>query len=251
MTHRALLLIALLAGCEDDTGPDDAAVMDGGSDAGADAGTDGGIDADVVDAGSDGGESCGDAAFDAYAPDPVVDEHDCPLRTPRTRLPIACEEGFLATADEIDHVCTLTLDGHDLLVYVQADPTGVIAAARFAPLYEDVRAWVYDNATGMTTMVEGAYDYGYGHHNDFIDVHIDGQHYRYNHSSFGHGFRACAPPDCVQKLDAGGTVVDDGCQQTVEMWRTHPEVCVALTEPVVPSLMDTFERCDGDPYATP
>jgi hypothetical protein len=249
MSYRALLLIAVLGGCGDDTGPDDAAVMDGGADAGVDAGSDGGVDAGLDATTEDASASCGDAAHDAYAPDPVVDEHDFPLRTPRRGLPIACEEGYLATADEIDHVCTLTLDGHDLLVYVQADPTGVIAAARFAPLYEDVRAWVYDNATGTTTMVEAAYDYGFGHHNDFIDVHVGGQHYRYYHSSFGHGFRACAPPDCVQKLDAAGTVIDDGCQQAVETWRTHPEVCVALREPVVPPLMDTFERCDGDPYA--
>ncbi|MCC6874951.1 MAG: hypothetical protein IT378_11655 [Sandaracinaceae bacterium] len=199
------------------------------SDAGADAGADAGSDAAAIDAGPG--------------------EYGFPLRVPTTLElsctvdPFTCPTGTL-TAEQMDHVCTLHLDGHDLVLYVQADPTAQNPLG-FGAVYGDVVGYAYDRTTMMTTTIVAAYDFGGGHHNDFLDATIGGQRYRFYHSSFGFGFRACQPPDCVQKLDASGTVTDDGCTSA----RLHPEVCVRLTGTTIPPLTDTFERCPGDPNA--
>ena len=74
---------------------------------------------------------------------------------------------------------------------------------------------------------------------------IDGTSYRYYHSSFGFGWRRCQPMDCVQELRSDG-VVDDGCTPA----RTRPIVCVEIAEDgTEPALLDTFEKCLGDPDA--
>ena len=67
----------------------------------------------------------------------------------------------------------------------------------------------------------------------------EGSRFTWDHSTFGFGFRACQPPDClrVEEEDA----FEDGCSPE----RTLPEICVAVVDPV-PPLVDTFAPCAGD-----
>lgn len=206
-----ILLCCLLAACSGGPAPVE--------DAGRDSGT--------RDAGADGG----------------TDERGFPLRTPSqvtlscTVDPFVCPTGTF-DAEQIDHVCTLRLQGQDLVLYVQADPTAQ-SPFGFGAIYGEARGWVWDNSARTTSRVDVQYDYGGNHHNDFIDATIGGRHYHWDHSEYGVGFRACAPPDCVQERDASGAILDNGCMPA----RTHPEVCVRLTEAAIPPLVDTFTGC--------
>jgi hypothetical protein len=166
------------------------------------------------------------------------------LRTPRERS-IACEadagcpqDGTLEFTDE-DVVCTFTIDGRDDVVYLQATPTQQLATGSFVllPIFE-ARAFLSSNNV-VTELTGATYDYGGGHHNDFYRFNLDGEAFTYNHSSYGFGFRACQPVDCVQR--EGGDADIDGCRPA----RTLPEACITVGNPM-PALTDTFARCNGD-----
>ena len=81
--------------------------------------------------------------------------------------------------------------------------------------------------------------------NDSILFEWEGTGYKLYHSSFGFGWRACHPPDCVQVQDAmGGSVTEDGCTKE----RTIPAICKQVKQDgTIDALTDTFEPCDGDP----
>jgi hypothetical protein len=173
-----------------------------------------------------------------------------PLRTP-TNETVACEIDEFSCPDgsaslrQVDYACTLTTGGQDAVVFVRANPTAVHEFGY--GLYDDVHGWVHDNASDTTECADAAFDYGGGHNNDSFDITVGGTTVRYFHSSFGFGYRACQPPDCVQILDADGLVVDDGCTPD----RSHPEACVAITDASLAlPIEDAFARCQGDPNGT-
>lgn len=50
--------------------------------------------------------------------------------------------------------------------------------------------------------------------------------------------------DCLQLLEGGGLVTEDGCTKE----RTLPVTCVQVADDgTVPELVDTFAPCPGDP----
>lgn len=203
-----------------DAGPSDGGTSDGGHDDDADGG-----------------------AEDAGPPDPGIEnEWGFAMRTPGLhRLP--CEGGEFSCPSETfdafdkDYVCTLSVDGHDAVVYVRATPTSVNTGGFPFAVYDDVKGFVAEG--DAIVEVPATYDYGGNHHNDFLSITLEGVRYTWDHSSYGYGFRACAPPDCLKREE--GTDFTDGCQPE----RTLPEACIAVTDPL-PALVDTFAPCPGD-----
>ena len=123
--------------------------------------------------------------------------------------------------------------------YFRFDP---VDPGEFYPLYESAGAWL--SVDNLVSPIAASYDYGGRHHNDEITAEIEGASWRFAHSSYGFGFRVCQPMDCLQRLDAGGAVVEDGC--TVE--RTLPIACVPVdADGTHGALSDTFAPCPGDP----
>ncbi len=140
-----------------------------------------------------------------------------------------------------DFGCTLRAGGNNAVVYVQATPTGAFEGGLAStPTFANVRGWLHDRNTMTTREVTATYEWGGGHHNDFFDLTVGTQHFRYYHSSFGFGFRKCQAVDCVQIRTAGGDVSEDGCTEA----RTLPEICVEITNTTFPALSsDTFVPC--------
>lgn len=144
---------------------------------------------------------------------------------------------------DADHLCTFAHGDTFGQVYVQASASGCEGAGFPSPVFEVVGAWISIDGK-ISALNSAAYDWGGNHHNDFLDFSWDGKSYRYYHSSFGWGWRACQPMDCMQVLGAGDTIVEDGCTKD----RTLPVTCVLIgSDGSVPPLTDTFEPCAGDP----
>ncbi len=216
-----VLFAASAAACAPPTPVDDAGAADGGS--GGDAGPrDGGF---IGDAGA------------------IANEWGFAMRVPQSRALPCADEGMCPdgtyNAPDVDHVCTLSVGGHDAVVYVAATPTGIGGTFFPLPIYDDVHAYLVEGGGAVVALTDAAYDYGGNHHNDFFSVVVEGARYTWDHSSYGFGFRACQEPDCV-KIEADGGLVD-GCQPT----RTLAEACILVAEPL-PPLVDDFETCPGD-----
>lgn len=221
-----------------DAGPLDGGTTDGGT-ADAGPGDTGPDDAGTTDGG--GGDAGSDAAQDAGLPEGFE------IRIPGSNE-ITCPGvgGGTETFDQpdADHVCTFAHGGSFGQLYVQASASGC-APGGFGgtPIYDVVGAWMAMDGK-VVSLAEPGYDWGGNHHNDFITFSWGGTKYKVYHSSFGWGWRACQPPDCMQVLSSGGAVVEDGCTKD----RTLPVVCVLVeADGTVPPLVDTFEPCEGDP----
>ena len=143
------------------------------------------------------------------------------------------------TARDVEFMCTLSIDGHDAVVYLRATPTGIAAGGMFPlPVYDDVQAFVLEG--DVITEATATYDYGGNHNNDYFSVTLGDVRYTWDHSSYGYGFRACQPPDCLKREQ--GLDFTDGCQPD----RTLAEACIEVTNPL-PALVDNFQLCAGDP----
>ncbi|MBN1771321.1 MAG: hypothetical protein JXB32_08680 [Deltaproteobacteria bacterium] len=95
----------------------------------------------------------------------------------------------------------------------------------------------------VVPLAEATYDHGGNHHNDSLLFSHGGRSFQAYHSSFGFGWRCCQPMDCLQLLDAAGTVLEDGC--TCD--RSIPAVCVQVRpDGTWTALVDTFAVCAGD-----
>jgi len=193
---------------------------------------------DASDAADTGDTTDADAPVD-------VDDYGFHIRVPQVRsVPSEDFEGTIRVVDQmdIDHVCRLTVDGVETFLYVQADP---IRCRDFGGCEYRVTGAFTTRASGPVNapLAGVSYDFGGNHHNDWITLPATEGTLKIYHSSFGFGWRACHPPDCVQVL-AGDTVIEDGC--TPE--RTRPAVCVLIgADGSEPPLVDDFAPCAGDP----
>lgn len=145
---------------------------------------------------------------------------------------------------QLDYLCTLNAAGTSTYVYVRLDQTGTKSVGiATIPVFTPVLAKISVNGT-VTDLANATYDYGGGHHNDSLQFDDQGKSYRYYHSSFGFGFRACQPMDCVSLYAQGGTTpTTDGCTSA----RALPEVCVPIkADGTHDPLKDTFKKCQGD-----
>lgn len=210
---------------------------------GDDSGSDAGVrDAEVQDSGLPDAQMRDAAISDAGHGD---EAYGFQLRVPVTRtVPCVGEGGFCPDGSiefpDRDFVCTLKYQAIDAYLYVQASPT--IYVGFMGPGFETVGAWLSDGVTAEP--VTASYDWGGGHHNEAIVLDLPSQRFQYWHSSFGFGFRACHPPDCLDVYQPGSAdLVESGCSPE----RSLPIICVAVTETgALPPLVDTFETCPGD-----
>ncbi len=170
------------------------------------------------------------------------------IRAPEERT-VTCSGGDPSFTDpalliDEDYICTFVHDAVEGHVYVQATPTDCMQLMGAVPTTFEATGWL--SIDGVTTPLEELlYDHGGNHLNNTVEFALDGQHYRYAHSSIGFGGRSCQPMDCLQVFEADGTtLVEDGC--TVD--RTLPIVCAPVEAAgVLPLLEDTFAPCPGDP----
>lgn len=187
-------------------------------------------DAGMKDAG--GGEDAG-----------LTQRYGFTFRVPQERVVpctgMYCNHDGGTAARDVDYLCTLSFNGRHEYVYVQATPTQF--REFFGYVYEVASAWHSDGTTAGS--VPAVYNYGGNHNNDTVTITLDDYQFRYNHSTFGFGFRACQPPDCLEVYHAAdGGEVQNGCLDD----RALPEICVqVLTDGVVPELVDTFHWCRG------
>jgi len=243
MSRRLLALLALSAALAA------ASTSCGGSDPAPDAGlpSDASIrDATVPADAGPGLDATSSADVGPGLDAAPVDERGFAIRVPQERtIPGKDFQGnpITAKAWDIDYVCTFRYGAADGFVYVRADAVEdrLMGGGR---IYATRGGWM-SFAKVVTAAQNPSYDYGGNHHNDSVDVDYQGKTFRYYHSSFGFGWRSCLPPDCLQVLQ-GLTVIEDGCGAD----RKLPVVCVEVDhDGKVAPLVDTFQKCLGDPNA--
>ena len=141
---------------------------------------------------------------------------------------------------DADWLCTFE-DGDALgQIYVQATAVSCMVLMSAVPTYEVQLAQIAMDGT-LSALQNAAYDSGGNHQNNWLSFDYSGKTYQYDHSSFGAGWHACHPMDCLRITENGAT--DDGC--TCD--RTHPVVCVPIqADGTHAELIDTFEVCAGD-----
>ncbi len=203
----------------------------------------GGAGCDPVAEGEGEGDAGGEGEGEGPVGDVVDNDHGFDMRTPISHeLPCDGDEfscpDDTSVAREVAYVCSLG-QGVDGVVYVHARPTSIDTTGFPVAIYDDVRGFL--SRDGVVSVVDAAYDYGGNHNNDFFSVAVDGVRYTFDHSSYGFGFRACQPPDCLKIEDGAGGFVD-GCNPD----RTVAEACVEVKNPL-PALVDNFAICNGDP----
>lgn len=246
LVGSSLLSLVLLVACsgdpEDDAGPADAAHDGGLQDLGpSDGGTDAGaLDAAPTDAGDagegdtgtlDGGRPDGNLAFGFELRAPLL--HQVPCSGPGCPAPSV-------EAEEIDYVCDLRYGALDHYLYVQARPVSYVGFMGYN--YEVDGAWISDGTTA--TPITAVYNFGGNHHNETITADVPGYQVRYDHSSYGFGFRQCQPMDCLVVYQSGpGAEVENGCNRD----RSVPAICKPVrADATLEAFVDTFMRCPGD-----
>lgn len=149
------------------------------------------------------------------------------------------DDGILV--EDVDYVCTLAFGETDAFFYIQATPFKCSATALCQ--FQTVGAWISDG--GIVQPVDAIYNWGGHHHNDWILIRMKGYSIRYNHSSFGFGWRSCQPPDCLQ-FEVDGRLEQDGCEPE----RTLPVVCSQVwSDGTYEPLEDDFITCPGDVWS--
>jgi len=143
---------------------------------------------------------------------------------------------------DTDWICTFvhgTISGY---IYIQDTPTSCkYTGLGFSPTFTTGTAVI--NVGGkITPLTSAVYDWGGGHHNDYLTFLYSQKSYKYYHSSFGPGMRKCQPMDCMQVYQPSGTLITDGCTSA----RTLPVVCLAVEKGKTygaTSFKDTFKKC--------
>jgi hypothetical protein len=136
---------------------------------------------------------------------------DFPIRKPSEHT-IPCN-GVTATHLEQDMVCEIENDSLRASVYIRTQP--ISCGPMSAVNYKTDGGWIRD-AQGVQALAQIAYDGGGNHHNDRATFFWNGRFYSVYHSSFGFGWRACAPPDCMQVCQdlECRSIVYDGCSRS-------------------------------------
>jgi hypothetical protein len=207
------------------------------------AGTGNSTDGDAGDSthagGSENSGGVGGSAGSPGADDPAEANGGAPSESG--------EYGFtyrIPGADQLDWLCTFQQTSMPGYVYVRLTQTGTMQSGiATVPVYSVEQAQL--SIDGDVEMLSSAvYDYGGGHHNDSLSFAHDGKTYKYYHSSFGFGFRACQMMDCLNIYEAMETAPEtEGCGSD----RALPEVCVSIDgDGTHAPLVDNFQKCPGD-----
>jgi len=239
---HCLAICAVFGSCETEY-PIAAFDADQLDDAQADTDTNSAADADSVsDADTD---SNTDSDGDTDSGGPIENEWGFAMRLPKART-LTCvdpdENEYSWETEDADWICTFEHAGVQGILYVQNTPVECLYASSEQAVYAGTSAQMWMDGD-LYTAHSPLYDWGGNHRNDFLDFQYQGVRFRYYHSSFGFGWRACQNMDCLQVLNEDLTVVEDGC--TCD--RTLPAVCARVgTDGAFGELVDTFEVCPGD-----
>jgi len=213
------------------------------SDSAADADTDTDTDSDTDTDGD--ADTDGDTDGDTDSGEPIENEWGFSMRLPRTRTLTCVDEDdneYMWDTEDADWLCTFEHGGKKGVLYVQNTPVVCVTATSEQAVYAGSFAQLWMEG-GLQAAQSPLYDWGGNHRNDSLDFAYEGVRYRYYHSSFGFGWRACQNMDCLQVLNDDLTVVEDGC--TCD--RTLTAVCTRIgTDGTFDQLVDTFEVCPGD-----
>jgi hypothetical protein len=256
--HFEMLLLAMVlagSGCSNNEDGNQSNSNDNNDDqydGGDDQDVDGSKDANVAtggngEAGSAGQEQGGGGQAGGTGGD-TIEAYGFSIRVPQYRT-VSCqtEMGTTESAQEleVDLLCTFVYAGESGHIYLRSKPAG--CKFLMGPVVtfelESAQLALGDDIIALENAV---YDRGGNHMNDSFEFDYQQQHFKYYHSSFGFGFRACQPMDCIQVFNssADDDPVQDGC--TAE--RTLPVVCIEVQEDgSFDELEDSFAPCPGDP----
>jgi len=203
----------------------------------------GGSSGDDKPDGGGGDADGGGGGADAARTDGGRDDLGFEIRTPESHS-ITCSyypEGFPEDPQDFadsDWLCTFEHGDTHGHIYVRATPTDCGWGFFPYPAYETQLAEIAIDDS-VTALENAAYDWGGNHHNDTISFDYAGKRYVYDHSSYGFGWHACQPVDCIRVYEAE-ELVEDGCTEE----RTLPIVCVPIKEDGThDTLEDRFEPC--------
>jgi hypothetical protein len=204
-----------------------------------------GTDTGDGDAGGDGNGDAGtDGDSDSDGDTGVENPWGFDIRIPTSRT-LSCEgddRTEVAEFPDADWLCTFSFEQSEGVLYVASSAVDCTLIMAAQPIYEAVAAGVFVDGE-VSPLEDVEYQSGGNHPNDSLEFTFYDQRFRYDHSSFGFGWRACHPMDCVQLLTASGDMTEDGC--TCD--RTLPVVCVPVGEDGTwPSFEDHFAICPGD-----
>lgn len=175
------------------------------------------------------------------------DVENSPAKLFSTRTPqsteLKCERSGTKSFSQRDWICSFDYQEMHGYFYMQATPTKCVEYLSSTAEFKTDKAQL-SLGGNLVNVEKAAYDWGGNHQNDFIDFTYNGQVFKYDHSSFGFGWRQCQPMDCMQVYAADGvTLVADGCTSQ----RTIPVVCrMANEDGSFDDFTDTFAKCHGD-----
>ncbi len=194
-----------------------------------------------------------DSSWDTQVTDmglsPIPNTLGFNIRVPQIRT-VPCPNVPSSPGDlvqkDVDWICTFNHGGEQGYVYIQSNVVDCVVIMSATGVFETQGA--YFSSQGVITPLQNTqYYWGGNHHNDWLEFDRSGNAFRYYHSSFGSGWRACQPMDCLQVYQSqGGAILEDGCTSD----RTLPTVCLQVEEgksygPA--NFVDNFDKCLGDP----
>lgn len=172
---------------------------------------------------------------------------DDPAALFQTRIPdstsLECEFSGAVKFSQSDWICSFAYLGKQAVLYVQSTPVQCTEIMSPTAEFKTDKAQLL--VEGQVQEISSAqYDWGGNHQNDHLEFSVGGKVLQIYHSSFGFGWRACQPMDCLKVYQADGTTVEtDGCTSE----RTLPVVCrEADPQGKFGDFTDTFAKCMGD-----
>ncbi len=194
--------------------------------------------------------------------DTVPTDADTADITPLTEFPIRIPQEHSISCNgesqlywDQDFRCRLFIGEETLEIYLQARPTGCTTTFFPWPTFTDgAQGWLQQG--DQVVPFAAAYDWGGGHHNDAFHVALPQGIFVLYHASFGFGWRACAPVNCLiqcaadatfASCDAYGGYAVNGC--TRESGGPPPAMpiwCAPINaDGTVPPLRDPWQGHDG------
>jgi hypothetical protein len=246
MTSRifVLLTLAMFIGCNSNGN----SPVDPDGQGGSGFGGSGGEGVGGKGAGGEGvgGKGAGGEGVGGASSESTLDEYGFMRRRPETRQVTCSKYPSEASAkpqklEDTDYICTFAYKDNTATLYFQNTVNSCIYIMSAQPRFKS-RGWITQGGQ-VTELSDVTYDWGGNHHNDSVDFKLGDRNFRYYHSSFGFGWRACQNLDCIQIVDKDGTVLEDGCEPT----RSLPITCVQIdSKGKADELKDTFAVCPGD-----
>lgn len=172
---------------------------------------------------------------------------DNPAALFQTRIPdstsLECEYSGTVKFSQSDWICSFAYLGKQAVLYVQSTPVQCVEIMSPTAEFKTDKALLFVDGQ-LQDLSSAQYDWGGNHQNDHLEFSVGGKILQIYHSSFGFGWRACQPMDCLKIYQADGTTVEtDGCTSD----RTVPVVCrEADPQGKFGDFTESFAKCMGD-----